>query len=56
MASLNINDEIDNVHAADPERRSDRFFVCPVCGQTVDREHLGQMYHHSEEPHERLAD
>ena len=35
-----------------------RFVDCPVCGPTVDREHMGQMFHHfgGDGQHEPLED
>jgi Fe2+ or Zn2+ uptake regulation protein len=33
----------------------EHFFVCTECGQSVDRRDLGQVFHHEEPGHEKLA-
>jgi hypothetical protein len=36
-----------------PVNEVDHFFVCPRCGQAVDKRDLGQVFHHEEPGHER---
>lgn len=36
------------------QRDHDRFFVCAICGQRVDREDFRAVLHHDEEPHKPL--
>jgi hypothetical protein len=56
MSALDIQKQIDEVETRAPERRADRDYQCPVCGQKVDRENLDQVHHHSEEPHQPLPE
>jgi hypothetical protein len=32
------------------------FYVCPVCGQAVDKRDLGQVFHHGQPGHDRLPE
>lgn len=34
------------------QREQDRFFVCSVCGQRVDREDFRAVLYHDEKPHQ----
>jgi hypothetical protein len=32
----------------------DHYFICPDCGQAVDKRDLGEVLHHADEEHARL--
>jgi hypothetical protein len=34
----------------------EHFYVCPACGQAVDKRDLGEVFHHEEPSHERLPE
>jgi hypothetical protein len=48
----------DRVEAELAERQAsrevDRFFCCPVCGQSVDRQDFRAVLHHDASPHKPL--
>lgn len=51
LMSLDIKKLIDQIKARPPPRDGGRDFICPVCGEQVDRQNLAQIDHHSPEPH-----
>lgn len=44
----------ENPSRRDPVSSPDRYFPCAICGQIVDRNHMGQMFHHDGMQHEAL--
>lgn len=39
----------------EPASEAEHFYACSACGQAVDMRDLGQVFHHEELGHERLA-
>lgn len=40
----------------EPTDPLDHFYVCPACGQPVDKRDLGAVFHHEDKGHDRLPD
>ncbi|HKO19358.1 MAG TPA: hypothetical protein VJU82_10775 [Acidobacteriaceae bacterium] len=41
-------------HVADPAPDNENFYVCPRCGQLVDKDNVEQVLHHSLPVHEPI--
>jgi hypothetical protein len=38
----------------EPEDEAEHFYRCPICGQSVDKRELGEVFYHTQPNHEPM--
>ncbi len=45
---------IGRIIGTEPKNEICHYYICAICGQTVDKRDLGQVFHHEEVGHEPI--
>ena len=54
MVGVRVKKVKDKWVPDEPENELDNFYTCGICGQSVDRRDLGQVFYHEDADHEPI--